>query len=81
VHADPGEAVTALPMAPQITDVQKALKGADYPATRDELVQLAQRNGADQEVVQALQQADADRFDGPDRVMAALKGEVSGNRS
>jgi hypothetical protein len=68
-------------MAPQITDVQKALKGADYPATRDELVQLAQRNGADQEVVQALQQADGDRFDGPDQVMAGLKGEVSGNRS
>jgi hypothetical protein len=68
-------------MAPQITDVQKALKGADYPATRDELVQLAQRNGADQEVVQALQQAGADRFDGPDQVMAALKGAVSGNRS
>jgi hypothetical protein len=68
-------------MAPQITDVQKALKGADYPATRDELVQLAQRNGADDDVVQALQSAGEDRFDGPDQVMAALKGQVSGNRS
>jgi Protein of unknown function (DUF2795) len=68
-------------MAPQITDVQKALKGADYPATRDELVKLAQSNGAAREVVQALQEADGDRFDGPDQVMAGLKGQVSGNRS
>jgi Protein of unknown function (DUF2795) len=68
-------------MAPQITDVQKALKGADYPATRDELVKLAQSNGAAREVVQALQEADGNRFDGPDQVMAGLKGQVSGNRS
>ena len=68
-------------MAPQITDVQEALKGADYPATRDELVKLAQSNGAAREVVQALQEADGNRFDGPDQVMAGLKGQVSGNRS
>jgi hypothetical protein len=66
-------------MAPQVTDVQKALKGADYPASRDELVELAQRNGADQEVIDALREADADRFDGPDKVMAAMRGRVSGN--
>jgi hypothetical protein len=66
-------------MAPQVTDVQKALKGADYPASRDELVELAQRNGADEDVIDALRQADGDRFDGPDQVMAALKGQVSGN--
>jgi hypothetical protein len=66
-------------MAPQVTDVQKALKGADYPASRDELVELAQRNGADEDVIAALREADADRFDGPDQVMAALKGQVSGN--
>jgi hypothetical protein len=65
-------------MAPQLTDVQKALKGADYPASKEELVELAQRNGAPDDVVAALRDADADRFDGPDQVMAALKGAVSG---
>jgi hypothetical protein len=66
-------------MAPQVTEVQKALKGADYPATRDELVELAQRNGADDGVVDALRSADGDSFDGPAQVMAGLKGQVSGN--
>jgi hypothetical protein len=79
MHGRPAEAVTAPDMAPQVTDVQKALKGADYPASRDELVELAQRNGADEDVIAALREADADRFDGPDQVMAALKGQVSGN--
>jgi hypothetical protein len=66
-------------MAPQVTDVQKALKGADYPATRDELVELAERNGADDEVVEALRDADTEQFEGPDDVMAALKGRVGGD--
>ncbi|MCW2983996.1 MAG: hypothetical protein JWR63_1566 [Conexibacter sp.] len=66
-------------MAPNVTEVQKALKGADYPADRDDLVALAERNGADEEVVDALRDADAESFDGPDQVMAALKGSVSGN--
>jgi hypothetical protein len=37
-------------MPPQVTDVQKALKGADYPVNRAQLVELAQRNGAGQEI-------------------------------
>jgi hypothetical protein len=65
-------------MAPNVTEVQKALKGADYPATRDDLVALAQRNGADDDVIEALGQADQDRFDGPDSVMEAMKGRVGG---
>jgi hypothetical protein len=66
-------------MAPSVTDVQKALKGADYPASREDLVELAENNGADDEVVDALRDADDDRFDGPDQVMAALKGRVGGS--
>jgi hypothetical protein len=65
-------------MAPSVTDVQKALKGADYPASREELIELAESNGADDEVVEALRDADDDDFDGPDQVMAALKGQVGG---
>jgi hypothetical protein len=65
-------------MAPSVTEVQKALKGADYPASRDDLVELAERNDADDEIVEALREADDDMFDGPDQVMAALKGQVGG---
>jgi hypothetical protein len=66
-------------MAPSVTDVQKALKGADYPASREELIDLAESNGADDEIVEALRDADDDDFDGPDQVMAALKGRVGGS--
>jgi uncharacterized protein DUF2795 len=65
-------------MAPTLTDVQKALKGADYPATREDLMELAERNGAGEDVVEALRRAEDDEFDGPDQVMASLKGQVSG---
>ena len=34
-------------MAFQVTEVQKALKGANYPMDGDQLADLAQRNGAD----------------------------------
>jgi Protein of unknown function (DUF2795) len=66
-------------MSPTVTDVQKALKGADYPATREELVDVAESNGAGDDVVEALRDAAAEEFDGPDEVMAALKGQVGGS--
>lgn len=66
-------------MTASVTEVQKALSGADYPASREDLIELAERNGADEEVVEALRDAEDDEFDGPDQVMAALKGRVSGN--
>jgi hypothetical protein len=53
-------------------ELQKYLKGADYPASRDDLVRTAEGNGAPQEVVEALRSASADNFDGPDKVQAAL---------
>jgi hypothetical protein len=65
-------------MGVSVTEVQKALKGADYPATREELVRTAEGNGASGDVVQALRDAGAERFDGPDQVMKAMKGSLGG---
>ena len=59
-------------MEPDPIDVQKALKGAGYPASKSDLVALAQANGAPEEVIEALQAADAEQFDGPDTVQRAL---------
>jgi hypothetical protein len=53
-------------------ELQKHLKGADYPATREDLVSLAESNGAPAEIVDALRNAGRDRFDGPDDVTEAL---------
>ncbi len=57
-----------------VTDVQKALKGADYPADGDDLADLADSNGASQEVVDALR--GIGEADSPADVMSALKDEL-----
>ncbi|GGP54127.1 DUF2795 domain-containing protein [Streptomyces calvus] len=55
-------------------DLQKALKGADYPASRDDLVSLARSNGADDTLVEKLTQAGSEQFDGPNEVQKAVFG-------
>ena len=62
----------------QVTEVQKALKGADYPMSSDELADLAGSNGADDGLIEALRGTD-DTFDGPNAVMKALKGDLGGS--
>ncbi|MEU1573277.1 DUF2795 domain-containing protein [Streptomyces collinus] len=53
-------------------DLQKALKGADYPARRDDLIALAKDNGADDALVERLANAPEDEFDGPNDVQKAV---------
>jgi hypothetical protein len=53
-------------------ELQKHLKGVDYPASKDDLVSAAESNGAPDEVVDALRSTDKDRFDGPTAVQSAL---------
>jgi hypothetical protein len=62
-----------------VTDVQKALKGADYPASGEELADLADSNGASDDLVESLRGKDGQEFDGPDDVMKAMKGELGGD--
>lgn len=42
--------------SPSPIDVQKALKGMDYPASKDEIVQKARAAHADDRIVDVLQQ-------------------------
>jgi hypothetical protein len=66
-------------MAFQITEVQKALKGMHYPASKEELASHAERNSGDRELVDALRSMNADCFDGPNAVMKELKGSRTGS--
>jgi hypothetical protein len=61
----------------QVTDVQKALKGADYPMDGAQLANLASSNGADSELVDVLR--GVGQVDGPNGVMKALKGQLGGS--
>jgi len=62
-----------------VTRVQKALKGVDYPATKDQLLEAAQRNGADDDVVDVLTTVHDRQFEGPSGVMKALGGQLGGS--
>src|SRR4051794_4491262 len=53
-------------------ELQKHLKGVDYPASRDELVSAAESNGAPDEVIEALRSASQETFDAPTAVQSAL---------
>jgi len=64
-------------MAFQVTEVQKALKGADYPMSGQQLADLAKSNGADQQLVDALR--GVRQVDGPNAVMKELKGHLGGS--
>jgi hypothetical protein len=63
----------------QVADVQKSLKGIDYPVGPRELADKARSNGADQDLVNALSGMQKERFDGPNAVMKELKGQLTGS--
>lgn len=52
--------------------VQKYLKGMDYPATREELIEHAKRNKADESVISMLENMKTKKFNSPAEVSKAL---------
>jgi hypothetical protein len=55
-------------------DIQRHLRGVDYPADRDELIETARGEGAPTEVERALEGLPQDEeFAGPDEVMQAIE--------
>jgi hypothetical protein len=57
---------------PSPIDVQKALSGMDYPASRDQIVAHAEQNGADAEILDALRGIDDREYEGPSGVSSAV---------
>lgn len=53
-------------------DLQKHLRGVDYPADKQTLIDTAERNGADDRVLEALRALAGDRFGSPADVSKAL---------
>jgi Protein of unknown function (DUF2795) len=49
-------------------DIQKALSGMDYPANKEQILQKAQQNGADDQVLDALRTLPDREYDGPSGV-------------
>jgi len=55
--------------------VEKFLKGMDYPVSKPDLIKYAQQHGADQNAMSALQQLPNRTFDSPTAVSKAI-GEM-----
>ncbi len=50
---------------PDFIEVQKALSGVDYPATKQELIEHARSQSAGDEILQALERISDREYDGP----------------
>ena len=53
-------------------ELQKHLKGLDYPAEKDDIVKTAQQHGADDELTSVLSQLPDQRFETPADVSKAV---------
>ncbi|GAP95986.1 DUF2795 domain-containing protein [Leptolyngbya sp. NIES-2104] len=56
-------------------DVQKHLKGLDYPATKEDVIKHAEKNGADEELKALLQDLPDEEYAKPTDVNKAI-GQV-----
>lgn len=55
-------------------EIQKALGGIDYPASKEEIVRRAESGGADAAVLDALRGIADRQYDGPTAVNEAVAG-------
>lgn len=52
--------------------IQKYLKGIDYPASKDDLIKHAKEHGADNETISVLNEIHEDEFNSPAEVSKAV---------
>jgi hypothetical protein len=53
-------------------DIQKALGGMDYPATKEEIIKHAQQNGGNDDVIKALKGIEDREYEGPSGVSKSV---------
>lgn len=52
--------------------LQKHLKGVDYPASKENLINHAKQNGADEDALSALEQLPDEKYETPTDVSKAV---------
>jgi hypothetical protein len=62
-------------------NVQKYLKGQEYPARKDDLLKTARANRATEEIIETIERLPDEEFGGPQDVMKAYGEEERGNRA
>ncbi|MCW2901154.1 MAG: hypothetical protein JWO67_3419 [Streptosporangiaceae bacterium] len=53
---------------PSFIEVQKFLSGMSYPATRDQLVEHAKQNGAEDDILEVLRKLPDREYEAPNEV-------------
>lgn len=61
-------------------EVEKHLKGVDYPAQKEDLVNRAKKEGASKEIIDTLQRMPAQTFNKPTDVARAIGKEDRASR-
>jgi hypothetical protein len=69
--ADTAKEETTMAQA-EFIEVQKALGGISYPATRDQLIKHAQGSNASKDILAVLQDIPDQEYDGPNEVSKAV---------
>lgn len=59
---------------PNPIQIQKFLSGIDYPASKDTIVRTAEKEGADQNVLEALRRIPDGDYDAPTAISKAVSG-------
>ena len=54
--------------------LQRHLPGVRFPAEKEQVASTAERNGAPQELIEKIRNAETQRFNGPDEVLQAVQG-------
>lgn len=54
--------------------LQNYLQGVDFPADKEEVASAAESNGAPQEIVEKIRNADRERFDNSNYVFQEVRG-------
>ncbi|KMZ12583.1 hypothetical protein BHUM_03740c [Candidatus Burkholderia humilis] len=57
------------PDEPTLDEIERALKGADFPMTKEKFISLAKNNGADGEILAVLEKMNSRHFDSTDAVL------------
>jgi hypothetical protein len=56
-----------------VSTLQHYLKGTNFPAEKEEVASTAESNGAPQDLVSQIRNADPERFNRPEEVMQVLQ--------
>ena len=56
-----------------VSTLNRYLKGTNFPASKEEVASNAESNGATQELVSQIRNADTESFNSPEEVMQAVQ--------